>query len=129
MKKMIYLSSSLIVMALSVAIFSGCGTTGSSSTTTTATTVNANSGSLVINRAANMGSGLFLHVSIDGKMVANLSPGQHYSGSLSAGPHLVSVILEPNDLNLAPTKKKITVQSGQTYTFTASWQGETLLLL
>ena len=126
---MIYLSSSLIFMALSVGIFSGCGATGSSSNATAATTVNANSGSLVINRAANMGSGLFLHLSIDGKRVANLSPGQHYSGSLSAGPHLVSVILEPNDFNLAPTQKKITVQPGQTYTFTASWQGENLLLL
>ena len=129
MKKVIYRTNSLIIMALGVAIFSGCGTTGSSSNATATTNVNANSGSLVINRAANMGSGLFLHLSIDGKRVANLSPGRHYSGSLSAGSHLLSVILEPNDLNLAPTQKKITVQPGQTYTLTASWQGETLVLL
>jgi hypothetical protein len=61
MKKVIYRTNSLIIMALGVAIFSGCGTTGSSSNATATTNVNANSGSLVINRAANMGSGLYLH--------------------------------------------------------------------
>src|SRR5437762_13859422 len=52
MKKIVYLGGSLIVIALSVAIFSGCGTTGSSSNATT-TMANANSGRLVIKRAAN----------------------------------------------------------------------------
>ena len=113
MKKVIYRTNSLIIMALGVAIFSGCGTTGSSSNATATTNVNANSGSLVINRAANMGSGLYLHGSIDGKRVANLSSGQRYSGSLSAGPHLVSVILEPNDLNLAPTQKRSRFSRGR----------------
>ena len=131
MKKIVYLSSSLIVIALSVAIFSGCGTTGSSSnaTTTTTTTASANSGRLVINRAANMGSALFLDVSIDGKHAGSFGVGQSYSGSLSEGPHLVSVILEPNNLNLAPTQKRITVQKGHTYTFTAMWRGEAVVLL
>ena len=129
MKKIIYLSSSLIVIALSVAIFSGCGTTGSSSNATTTTTANANSGRLVIKRAANMGSALFLDVSIDGKYVGSYPEGQSYSGSLSEGPHVVSVILRPNQLNLAPTKKSITVQKGHTYTFTAMWQGESVVLL
>lgn len=126
---MIYLSSSLIVIALSVAIFSGCGTTGSSSNATTTTTANANSGRLVINRAANMGTDLFLDVSIDGKRVGSYAEGQSYNGSLSEGPHVVSVILRPNNLNLAPTQKRITVQKGHTYTFTAMWQGERVVLL
>ena len=130
MKKIVYLSSSLIVIALSIAIFSGCGTTGSSSNaTTTTTTASANSGRLVINRAANMGSALFLNVSIDGKHAGSFGVGQGYNGYLSEGPHVVSVILEPNNLNLAPTKKSITVQKGHTYTFTAMWQGDSVVLL
>ena len=129
MKKIVYLGGSLIVIALSVAIFSGCGTTGSSSNATTTTMANANSGRLVINRAANMGSALFLNVSIDGKHVGSFGEGQGYNGSLSEGPHVVSVILEPNQLNLAPTKKSITVKKGQTYTFTAMWQGDSVVLL
>ena len=129
MKKIVYLSSSLIVIALSVAIFSGCGTTGSSSNATTTTTANANSGRLVINRAANMGSALFLNVSIDGKHVGSYGEGQSYNGFLSEGPHLVSVTLEPNQLNLTPTQKRITVTKGHTYTFTAMWQGDSVVLL
>jgi hypothetical protein len=129
MKKIVYLSSSVIVIALSVAIFSGCGTTGSSSNATTTTTANANSGRLVINRAANMGSALFLNVSIDGKHVGSYGEGQSYNGFLSEGPHLVSVVLEPNQLNLTPTQKRITVTKGHTYTFTAMWQGDSVVLL
>jgi hypothetical protein len=75
-----------------------------------------------------MGAGLFLDVSIDGVSVGPLSMGETYRGSLSPGQHVVSVILRPNQLNLAPTKKTLTVVKGQTYTLTAMWQGETVVL-
>src|SRR5438132_2477208 len=132
MKKSNYSSCALLVVALGFTIFSGCETTGggaSGSTSSASTMASADSGRLVIKRVANIGSGLVLYVSIDGKQAASLSIGQTYRGSLSAGPHVVSVILEPNDLNLAPTKKRITVQKGQTYTFTATWDGNVLALL
>jgi hypothetical protein len=130
MKKINCFNCGLIILALGVTILSGCGTTGSSSNaTTTTTTASANSGRLVINRAANMGSALFLNVSIDGKHVGSFGEGSGYNGYLSEGPHVVSVILEPNQLNLPPTKKSITVQKGHTYTFTAMWQGDSVVLL
>ena len=75
-----------------------------------------------------MGSGLFLDVKIDGVRVGALSMGETYRGSLSPGQHVVSVILRPNQLNLAPTKKTLTVVKGQTYALTAMWQGETVVL-
>jgi len=87
------------------------------------------SGRLVIGRMATLGTWLNLNVSIDGKQVGTLSRGQAYNGSLSAGPHVVSVIPEPNARDLAPAQKHITVQKGQTYTFTAAWQGDVLVLL
>jgi hypothetical protein len=76
-----------------------------------------------------MGSALFLNVSIDGKHVGSFGEGQSYNGFLSEGPHLVSVVLEPNQLNLTPTQKRITVTKGHTYTFTAMWQGDSVVLL
>lgn len=76
-----------------------------------------------------MGSGLFLEVSIDGARVGVLSMGQTYRGSLAPGQHVVSVLLQPNQLNLAPTKKTLTVVKGQTYMLTAMWQGQTIVLL
>jgi hypothetical protein len=84
---------------------------------------------LIIRRAANMGSGLFLDIKIDGVRVGALGMGQTYRGPLSPGQHVVSVILRPNRLNLAPSKKNLTVVKGQTYTFTAMWQGQTVVLL
>ena len=75
-----------------------------------------------------MGSSVFLNVSIDGKPVGDVSPGQTYNGSLSPGVHVVSVLLQPNELNLSPTTKRITVEKGQTYTYTAMWQGDSVVL-
>lgn len=132
MKKFNYCSYSLLIVGLGFTIFSGCETTstGASSSTSPASTVaSAQSGRLVIRRVANIGTGLVLNVSVDGRHVASVSEGQTYNGSLSAGSHVVSVILEPNAMNLAPTQKRITVQKGQTYTFTATWDGNVLALL
>jgi len=130
MKRSNYFRCGLFILALSFTIFAGCGTSGTSasSSTTAAPAGKASAATLVVNRAANMGSGVFLHVSVDGKHVGLLSPGQSYSGSLSPGAHVVSVILEPNDLNLSPTKKSITAQKGRTYTYTAMWDGNIVRL-
>ena len=132
MKKFNYCSYAFLIVALGFTIFAGCETTGggaSSSTSPASTVASAQSGRLVIRRVANIGTSLVLNVSVDGKHVASVSEGQTYNGSLSAGPHVVSVILEPNAMSLTPTQKRITVQKGQTYTFTATWDGNVLALL
>jgi len=132
MKKFNYCSYALLIVALGFTIFSGCETTGtaaSSSTSPASTVASADSGRLVIRRVANTGTSLVLNVSVDGKHAASVSEGHTYKGSLSAGPHVVSVILEPNAMSLAPTQKRITVQKGQTYTFTATWEGNVLALI
>jgi hypothetical protein len=91
-------------------------------------TANQGSAQLFIQRAANFGSGLILHVSVDGKEVSLLGVGDVYSASLSPGPHVISVMAYPNRLYLQPTKKNITVEAGKTYAYTAIWQGEQLAL-
>jgi hypothetical protein len=96
MKKSNYCSCGLLIVALGFTIFSGCETTGagaSSSTSAASTVASADSGRLVIKRVADFGTSL-VYVSIDGKQVASLSTGQTYNGSLSAGPHVVSVMAE-----------------------------------
>jgi len=129
MKKSTCCSHGLLIVALCFTIFSGCETSGTSSSTPSASTMaSADSGRLIIRRIADLGTMLILNVSIDGKQVGTLSRGQTYNGSVSPGPHVVSVIPEPNDLRSAPPQKSITVQKGQTYTFTAAWQGDSLVL-
>jgi hypothetical protein len=131
MKKSNYCNFGLLIVALGFIIFLGCGTNGadaSSSTSAASMMARADSGRLIIRRIPNIGSGLFLKVSIDGKRAGSVGYGQTYNGSLSAGPHVVSVLLIPNRLHLTPTERRITVEKGQTYTFTAKWQGRGLAL-
>jgi ABC-type molybdate transport system substrate-binding protein len=88
----------------------------------------ASPGSLTIYRAANLGTGVFLDINIDGANAATVGMGQTYTGSLSPGTHQISVLLRPNLLFLAPTKKTLMVEGGRTYAFTAMWQGQNLVL-
>jgi hypothetical protein len=131
MKKVNYHYCVLLIGALACAGLSGCetsGTAASGATASAAAPTGQNAAQLIIRRSPNMGTGLFLDVSIDGANAGTLSMGQTYRGSLSPGQHVVSVLLRPNQLNLPPTKKTLTAVKGQTYDMTAMWQGETVVL-
>jgi hypothetical protein len=132
MKIFSYHSCVLLIAALACAGFSGCETTGTAAPGATASVTSpATQGGarLVIRRAANMGTGLFLDIDIDGASVGSIGMGETYRGPLSPGQHTVSVILRPNQLSLPRTRKTFTVAKGQTYTLTAMWQGQTVVLL
>ena len=88
----------------------------------------AQPGQLIIYRAANLGTGVFLDVNVDGADAATVGMGQTYSGSLSPGNHAISVLVRPNLMFLSPTKMNLTVEGGRTYAFTAMWQGQNLVL-
>src|ERR1043166_2234267 len=88
----------------------------------------SNPGRLIIYRAANLGTGLFLDVNIDGVNAGTIGMGQTYTGSLSPGKHEISVLLRPNLLYLSRTKKTLMVESWKPYPFTAMWQGQDLIL-
>jgi hypothetical protein len=132
MKKFNYHSYVLLIGALACAGLSGCETSGTAAPgapASVAAPATHGGAQLVIHRAPNMGSGLFLDVTVDGMRVGQLAEGETYRGSLSPGQHTVSVILRPNQLHLPPTKKTLTVVQGQTYRLTAAWQGQTVVLL
>ena len=126
MRKLIYCSYVLIVALICGAV-AGCQSDGTTSGSAPAVATSSDSGRLIIHRAANLAETLI--ISIDGAKVSELSVGNTYNGSLTPGQHTLSVILEPNQLNLAPTVKHLTIEKGQTYTFTAAWKGDTLVLL
>ena len=131
MKKFRYYCYALLICALTCAGLAGCETSGTAAPGAPAS-VAAPAGQgakLVIRRAPNMGSGLFLDIDIDGTSMGSIAPGETYKGSLSPGQHTVSVLLRPNQLNLPRTKKTFTVAKGQTFTLTAAWQGDTVVLL
>ena len=113
----------VLTLACACLIFNGC------STNQTATAAPPNSGQLLIQRVANFGSNLSLVVSVDGKDVGSFTEGRSYHGYLSAGQHVVAVRVDPNPGGKHPGRKTLTVQAGQTYSYTAAWSGGKLALV
>jgi hypothetical protein len=85
-------------------------------------------GRLIVQRAPNFGSDLFIRLSIDGKHAADIPRNQHYGGVLVAGRHLLTALALPNTQSRRPTSIKVTMKSGQVYIFTAVWEVDRLVL-
>jgi hypothetical protein len=85
-------------------------------------------GRLIVQRAPNFGSDLFIRLSIDGKRAADIPRNQHYGGVLAAGRHTVTALALPNTQSRRPTSISVTIKSGKVYIFTAAWEGDRLLL-
>src|SRR6266704_7136023 len=83
-----------------------------------------NSGHLLVYRVPNFGTDLFLVLSVDGKDIGSFTEGRNYDGYLSAGQHRLTARVDPNPSGKHPARKTLTVQAGQTYSFTAAWSGE-----
>ena len=130
MKRYNYYICGLLIVALACFTFSGCQTsnTGASGSTAAMAAPSKNAGRLIIQRAANFGDRLVLNVSIDGAQVASLVMGRSYNGTLSPGQHVISLTISPYR-SMPPSTKRLTVQAGQTYSFTAMWKGQSLVLL
>ena len=84
---------------------------------------------LIIQRAPNFGSDLFIRLLIDGKRVANIPRNQHYGGFISAGRHTVTALALPNTESRQPTSMRLTAKGGQVYIFTATWSSDRLVLV
>ena len=121
---------SLITHILSLAcaclISVGCATNQTGPGTAAAP---ANSGHLIVTRVANFGTDLSLVLSVDGKDVGSFTEGRNYDGYLPAGQHVLIARVDPNPGGKRPGRKTLTVQTGQTYSYTAAWSGENLVLV
>ena len=119
-------SSIITIFSLACAclISAGCATGPGA-----ATAPPVNSGHVLIYRVANFGENLALVVSVDGKDVGSFTEGRSYSGYLSAGQHVITARADPNQPGARPGRKTLTVQAGQTYSYTAAWSGGNLRLV
>jgi len=119
MKTYNYSICSLLIVALAYFTFSGCQTTS--------TGPSGSMAHLTVQRGPKFGSRSILAVMVDGARVASLTEGQAYNGNLSPGQHVISVSASGPSRGGAP-QKTITAAAGQTYSFTATWQGKHLVL-
>lgn len=84
---------------------------------------------LIVQRAPNFGSDLFIRLSIDGKRVGDIPRNQHYGGFVLAGRHMVSALALPNTESRRPTSMPLIAKAGKVYIFTASWSSDRLVLV
>jgi hypothetical protein len=116
----------ILGLACACLILIGCETTQPGAGTAP---IPANSGHLIVTRVANFGTDLSLVLSVDGKDVGSFTEGRSYSGYVSAGQHVLIARVNPNRTGSSPGKKTVTVQAGQTYSYTAAWSGGNLVLV
>ena len=119
-------SSTIHILSLACAclISAGCSTQPGA-----ATAPPPNSGHVLVYRVANFGTDLSLVVSVDGKDVGSFTEGRNYDGYLPAGQHVLTARVDPNRGGIRPGRKTLIVQAGQTYSFTASWSSDKLVLV
>ena len=78
---------------------------------------------LVVSRAANFGTFQYLILFVDGVHVADLGVGQSYDALLPPGQHVLSVSTTPQIYRRTPaTQRRVNLEPGQTYAFTAFWK-------
>jgi len=116
----------MLSLACAYLIFTGCAANQGGLGTAP---IPANSGHLIVTRVANFGSNLSLVVSVDGKDVGSFTEGRQYTGYLPAGQHVITARVDPNPDGKRPGRKTLTVQAGQTYSYTAAWSGGKLVLV
>jgi hypothetical protein len=85
-------------------------------------------GRLIVQRVPNFGTNLVAQLSIDGRKVADIPRDQHYEGFVSAGHHMLTIQALPNTELRRLTSMGLTVRSGRTYIFTATWESDRLVL-
>jgi hypothetical protein len=116
----------ILSLACAGLIFTGCATNQAGPGSAA---VPANAGHLIVTRVANFGTDLSLVLSVDGKDVGSFTEGRSYSGYLPAGQHVIVARADPFQAGKRPGRKTITVQAGQTYSYTAAWSGGNLVLV
>src|SRR4029453_15140342 len=104
----------------------GCETTQSGAATAPPP---ANSARLLVNRGANFGNNLVLVPSVDGKDGGSFTEGRSYSGYLSAGQHVITARVDPNQTGAGAARKTLNVKAGETYSFTAGLSGGNMTLV
>lgn len=109
-------------------LLAGAETQARSPRPTTAPTPSGKVGRLIVQRAPNFGSDLFIRLSIDEKRVADIPRNQHYGGVLAAGRHILTALALPNTQSRRPTSISLTIKSGHVYIFTATWESDRLVL-
>ena len=83
---------------------------------------------LIVQRSANFGNDLIVRLAIDGHDVANIARAHRYEGYVSGGRHTLMISPLPNPQLLPATSIRVTLRSGRTNIYMATWGSKQLVL-
>lgn len=83
---------------------------------------------LIVRRDPGLGNFVWVQLSADGVVIANIGYGRTYEGFLPAGRHILSLLPAPNPKWRTPWQMTLDARSGQTYRFTAMGESGFLVL-
>jgi hypothetical protein len=83
---------------------------------------------LIVRRDPGLGNFVWVQLSADGVLIANIGYGRTYEGFLPAGRHVLSLLPTPNPKWRTPWQMILNMRSGQTYRFTAMGTSGHLIL-
>jgi hypothetical protein len=90
----------------------------------------ADNARLIVGRAADFGTFLYVNLFIDGIPITTLGLGQGYEAIVPAGRHMLSITTTPfGHQRLIYRPVTITMERGETYAFTALWEETDLATL
>jgi len=122
---MTYKSLIAVVMIIIAGKFEAGAKTGPgafSSTLPPSNVLLADNAHLIVGRAADFGTFLFVDLFIDGIPVTTLGFGQGYDAIVRPGQHVLSLTTTPfGHQRLIYRPVTVTMERGQTYAFTALW--------
>ncbi len=77
---------------------------------------------LVVRRAADFGTDIYLKIFVDGIPVTTLARNEGYAAIVRPGGHVLSIATGPSFSDATKsTYRRITMKRGQSYAFTALW--------
>jgi hypothetical protein len=123
MKILTHVSGKLIIVAIACSFAASTPIQAGVARSNPASARSEDDARLVVSRAANFGTFQYLNLFVDGVHVADLGLGQSYDALLPPGQHVLSVSTTPQAYRRTPpTQRRVTVEPGETYAFTAFWK-------
>ena len=115
--------SKLFLIALACSLLAGAATIKAGGYESTSSMPLNGNARLVVWRAADFGTFIYLNLYIDGVQITTLARGVGYEAIVRPGRHILSVSTTPCPYGKTRfTRQDVNMKPGETYAFTALWE-------
>ena len=115
--------SKLLMIAIACSFLAGAATIKAGGYESTSSTPLNGNARLLVWRAADFGTFIYLNLFIDGVQITTLGRGVGYEAIVRPGKHILSVSTTPSPYGKTRfTRQNVDMRPGETYAFTALWE-------